>query len=295
MLRAEPRVTQAEKNGIPWREEVQRCESDPSFQARSRRSASVSRARAELFRCSTTQAELARLTDASVAYPEYYLKPFHAYSEGNLNWLAAFEAESATYSMALRVWPAEVKAGALGWRDAQARLRDSFTGALASYAAEHGAAMLRPGARLLDVGCSVGISTRALCAAFPAAARVTGLDLSPYMLSVASLRDKADEGTQAGPKRAWVHGLAEATRLEGASVELYAASFLFHELPQAATAAVLAEAYRVLKPGGVFALTDNNPRSEVIQKLPPALFTLMKSTEPHSDVRRVGYCSLLAC
>ena len=113
---------------------------------------------------------------------------------------------------------------------------------------------------------------------------MTGLDLSPYMLSVASLRDQQQEaGARSGPERAWVHGLAEATGLEGASVDLYAASFLFHELPQDATAAVLAEAFRVLRPGGVFALTDNNPRSEVIQKLPPALFTLMKSTEPHSD------------
>ena len=255
------------------------------------------------------QAEAARLTDARVSYPEYYLKPFHAYSEGNLNWLAAFEAESATYSMALRVWcalalraarrcalrcvadgllarsaarrPAEVKAGALGWRDAQARLRDSFTDALRSYAQQHGARLLQPGAEALDVGCSVGISTRALCAAFPDAKCVTGLDLSPYMLSVASLRDQGQPVS--GPERAWVHGLAEATGLEAASVDLYAASFLFHELPQDATAAVLAEAFRVLRPGGVFALTDNNPSSEVIQKLPPALFTLMKSTEPHSD------------
>ena len=31
------------------------------------------------------------------------------------------------------------------------------------------------------------------------------------------------------------------------------------------------------------AITDNNPKSQVIQNLPPALFTLMKSTEPHSD------------
>ena len=224
---------------------------------------------------------MARLTDASVTYPDYYLKPFHAYSEGNLNWLAAFEAESATYSMALRVWPAEVKAGQLTWRAAQARLRDSFTDALRAYATEHGAAMLAPGARLLDVGCSVGISTRALCAAFPQAARVTGLDLSPYMLSVASLRDAAEP--QVGPAHDWVHGLGEATRLADGSVDLYAASFLFHELPQDATAAVLREAFRVLRPGGVFALTDNNPRSEVIQRLPPALFTLMKSTEPHSD------------
>ena len=51
------------------------------------------------------QAELARLTDPAVAYPDYYLRPFHAYAEGNLNWLCAYEAESATYSMALRVWP----------------------------------------------------------------------------------------------------------------------------------------------------------------------------------------------
>ena len=97
-----------------------------------------------------------------MAYPDYYLKPFHAYSEGNLNCLAAFEAESATYSMALRVWPAEVKAGQLSWRDAQARLRDSFTDALRAYAKQHGARLLQPGAEALDVGCSVGISTRAV-------------------------------------------------------------------------------------------------------------------------------------
>jgi ubiquinone/menaquinone biosynthesis C-methylase UbiE len=230
---------------------------------------------------------LAALTDASVAYPSYYLRPFHAYAEGNLNWLAAFEAESATYSMALRVWPAEVAAGSLGWRDAQARLRDSFTGAVAEYAAKHGCALSASDVHLLDVGCSVGISTRALCDAFPAAARVTGLDLSPFMLAVAAARDAAEAqgsaAAAAASRREWVHGLGEATRLEDDSVALYSASFLFHELPQAPTRDVLAEAHRVLRPGGIFAMVDNNPRSAVIQNLPPALFTLMKSTEPHSD------------
>ena len=47
------------------------------------------------------------IKDEGIEYPEYYLKPFHAYAEGNLCWLAATEAESATYSMALRVWPKE--------------------------------------------------------------------------------------------------------------------------------------------------------------------------------------------
>jgi ubiquinone/menaquinone biosynthesis C-methylase UbiE len=64
---------------------------------------------------------------------------------------------------------------------------------------------------------------------------------------------------------------------------LVAASFMFHELPQAPSDAILREMYRLTVPGGVVAITDNNPRSPVIQGLPPALFTLMKSTEPWSD------------
>ena len=168
---------------------------------------------------------------------------------------------------------------------AQARLRSSFTDALRAYAAQRNSPALAPGAALLDVGCSVGISTRALCGAFPEAGSVTGLDLSPYMLAVAACRE-ADAGAGArpdGPSRRYVHAAGEATGLGPGSVALYAASFLFHELPHAASRAVLAEAHRVLAPGGVFAMCDNDPRSAVIQSLPPALFTLMKSTEPHSD------------
>ena len=59
-------------------------------------------------------------------YPEYYVQPFHAYEEGNLNWLAAFEVESATYSMALRTFPGE----GLSADQAQCRLRDGIHGAL---------------------------------------------------------------------------------------------------------------------------------------------------------------------
>ena len=41
--------------------------------------------------------------------------------------------------------------------------------------------------------------------------------------------------------------------------------------------------HRITAVGGVVAITDNNPKSPVIQNLSPALFTLMKSTEPWSD------------
>ena len=37
-------------------------------------------------------------------YPDYYLKPFHGYNEGNMLWRAAYEAESATLSIAAGYW-----------------------------------------------------------------------------------------------------------------------------------------------------------------------------------------------
>jgi hypothetical protein len=39
------------------------------------------------------------LDRASVNYPEYYKRPFHAYEEGNLCWQAAFEFEPAALTV----------------------------------------------------------------------------------------------------------------------------------------------------------------------------------------------------
>ncbi len=41
----------------------------------------------------------------------------------------------------------------------------------------------------MDVGCSVGVNTRWLAQEFPGAS-VVGLDLSPYFLAVAELRER---------------------------------------------------------------------------------------------------------
>ncbi|XP_071904903.1 uncharacterized protein [Coffea arabica] len=43
------------------------------------------------------------------------------------------------------------------------------------------------------------------------------------------------------------------------------------------------EAFRLLRPGGTFAITDNSPKSKILQELSPVLFMLMKSTEPFLD------------
>lgn len=239
-------IKTAEKNGVAWRKT---CEN---------------------LAASGVQERLADVTNSSVTYPDYYQVPFHAYDQGNLCWLAAFEAEPATHAMALRVWKNEP----LTWEEAQARLRGSFHQVLTDY----GPAQVQD---VLDLGCSIGLSTLALHRYYQSRqsqpVRTVGLDLSPYMLAVAQQRDPQ------GEIAAWIHARAEATGLPDRSFDLITLQFVLHELPHAPTQAIFQEALRLLRPGGTLAIVDNNPKSPVIQNLPPVLFTLMKSTEPWSD------------
>ena len=238
-------IKTAEKNGIPWRKNYRDLEA------------------------SSAKDLLASLTDKDLVYPSYYRVPFHAYEQGNLCWQAAFEAASATYSMGLRVWKDEE----LTWQEAQQRLRHSFYNVLEQY-------LPQTVENILDLGCSVGISTLSLHRYFSQrdmTVGTIGLDLSPYMLAVAQTSDAQQEVSQ------WIHGLGESTGLADNSLDLVTLQFVIHELPRQATKAIFKEVLRILKPGGVMGIVDNNPASPVIQSLPPVLFTLMKSTEPWSD------------
>lgn len=239
-------IKTAEKKGIPWRENYQKLDN------------------------SETRALLEQITNPTVTYPDYYQVPFHAYDQGNLCWQAAFEAASATQSMALRVWPKED----ISWQTAQERLRSSFHQVLGQYSPSHVQ-------DVLDIGCSVGISTLALhryfCQQQNRQIRTVGLDLSPYMLSVAKIQDAQQEIA------AWIHSQAEKTPFADNSFDVITLQFVLHELPSYATEEIFQEIWRILRPGGCLGIVDNNPRSPVIQNLPPALFVLMKSTEPWSD------------
>lgn len=255
-------IQTAEKNGIPWSErssELRNIQSllDKHFNA---------------------------LRSPEVVYPSYYTQEFHAYDEGNLNWNAAHECESATLSMALRVWPEET----LSATEAQNRLRFSFLDIVNNYIENTNGVTFKNPKKILDVGASVGISTFYLARAYPKAEQIIGLDLSPHFLSVALHRQQDVETKKLweadGIERiSWRHAQMENSGLNSEDFDLTCASFVFHELPQEESKEILREMYRVTKRGGVVAITDNNPKSPVIQKLPPVLFTLMKSTEPWSD------------
>jgi ubiquinone/menaquinone biosynthesis C-methylase UbiE len=232
-------IKRAQKIGVNWLEEVQ------TLQSRD------------------WQTELAKVQNPKLSYPEYYLRSFHAYETGNLSWEAAFEVESAAYAVHAKIWP---DAGAQGDR----KLRQSYHDILKRQISNEPQ-------DILDLGCSVGMSTFALQKVYPHA-KITGLDLSPYFLAVAQYRSQQRHATIN-----WIHALAESTGLSDASFDLISIFLVCHELPQAATRQIFAEARRLLRPGGHLAIMDMNPKSEVHKKMPPYILTLLKSTEPYLD------------
>lgn len=232
-------IKRAEKIGVPWTKEAQ------------------------LLSKHDWEPHLAKVQNSQLTYPEYYLRSFHAYDKGGLCWEAAWEAEVAAYAVHAGIWP---EAGVQG----DAKLRQSYHDIIK-------AQIPSQPQDILDIGCSVGMSTFALQAIYPQA-KLTGLDLSPYFLAVA---DYKSQQRQASVN--WVHAAAESTGLADASFDLVSIFLVCHELPQLATKQILGEAKRLLRPGGHLAIMDMNPKSQAYAKMPPYIFTLLKSTEPYLD------------
>lgn len=231
-------INRAELIGVPWRSNVERL------------------------KARNWDREFNAVNNPEIEYPQYYLTSFHAYEKGNLSWEAAWEVESAAYAVHAKIWSD-------GHISGDRLLRESYHDVLTEIEIEP--------EQILDLGCSVGMSTLALQAAYPQA-KVTGVDLSPYFLAVAKYRAK-EKQTQID----WLHAAAEATGLPDASYDLVSACLMFHELPQAASLAVIREASRLLRPGGYLAIMDMNPQSTIFQQMPPYVLTLLKSTEPYLD------------
>lgn len=235
-------IKRAEKLGVSWRENVKQLRSHD------------------------WESERVQIENPQLVYPDYYVCSFHAYEKGNLCWDAALEVESAAYAVHSTIWQ---KTEGINI-DGDPKLRQNYHNALIEQLA------IKP-QDILDVGCSVGMSTFAIQQTYPQA-RVTGLDLSPYFLSVANYRAR-----ERNININWVHAAGEATGLQPKSFDLVSAFLIFHELPQKAAKGIFAEARRLLRDGGYFAMMDMNPQSEAYKTMPPYVFTLLKSTEPYLD------------
>lgn len=116
------------------------------------------------------------------------------------------------------------------------------------------------GARdVADVGCGTGTLAIALARA---GLRTTAVDGDADVLARA--RDKA---RAAGVEIDWRPGLADALPLADGSVDAVVCSLLLHHLVPATKAAALAEARRVLRPGGRLHVADWGAPADPLQRM----------------------------
>lgn len=106
---------------------------------------------------------------------------------------------------------------------------------------------LEPGMRVLDVGCGPGSLAQAVGSKSPAA-RMFGLDPDEAMLRHAQ--------AQNNPGAGWAAGFAQALPFRDGSFDRVTMTLLLHHLLRPEKQAALAEAMRVLRPGGRLLVTD---------------------------------------
>jgi ubiquinone/menaquinone biosynthesis C-methylase UbiE len=183
--------------------------------------------------------EFAEEIDTS-GYPKYYLQNFHYQTDGYLSDTSA------------KLYDLQVELLFGGMADPMRRrilplLKHCF--AQDEQARALGA---KPLPKILDVACGTGRTLRQLRAAFPKAV-LYGTDLSAAYLRKANqlLSQTVGELPQL------LQSNAEALPYQGGYFDAVTSVFLFHELPGKARQNVINECYRVLQPGGTFAICDS--------------------------------------
>lgn len=173
----------------------------------------------------------ARLPEGSNRYPAYYRQNFHYQSDG---W---FSDESAA------IYDTQVEALFTGTANAMRRA------ALAEISRELKGRDQRQ-VKLLEIACGNGSFLASVMDVFPRL-QAAGLDLSPNYTEAA--RKRLQPWSQVDV----LHEAAEAMPLADDSQDIVVSIYLFHELPARVRTDVLKEVARVLKPGGLFILSDS--------------------------------------
>ncbi|NJM75306.1 MAG: class I SAM-dependent methyltransferase [Acaryochloridaceae cyanobacterium RU_4_10] len=126
---------------------------------------------------------------------------------------------------------------------------------------------LQPDMQILDLCCGNGPVTQVLA---QLSHHVTGLDASPKAIARAQ---------QNVPQATFVEAFAEAMPFGDASFDVVHTSMALHEMEVEQRDRILAEVFRVLKPGGIFTLIDFHQPSNPIFWPGLALFLWLFETE----------------
>ncbi|KAH8075330.1 methyltransferase domain-containing protein [Aureococcus anophagefferens] len=156
------------------------------------------------------------------------------------------------------------------------------------------AAPVAPGAApaaslVVDLGCGTAASTRGLRAAFPEA-DVLAYDTSPPFLRTARLLTNVVGGAK---PVVFKERNAEATGLADGSADVVSIQFVLHEVPQQGRAALIAEAKRVLRPGGLLMVLDiaqEYSPSPAMAEGEPYVWGYMRNIK--RDLSKAGFVSL---
>jgi demethylmenaquinone methyltransferase/2-methoxy-6-polyprenyl-1,4-benzoquinol methylase len=135
--------------------------------------------------------------------------------------------------------------------------------------------------KVLDLCCGSGQATQYLV---KSSQDVIGLDISPVSLQ------RAQRNV---PQAKYVEALAEEIPFPDAEFDLVHTSVAMHEMKPAVLQQILKEVYRVLKPGGVFALVDFHKPTNLLFWPGLSLFLLLFETQTSWQLLETDLIELL--
>jgi ubiquinone/menaquinone biosynthesis C-methylase UbiE len=169
--------------------------------------------------------------DALARFPEYYRRNFHYQTDGYLSDHSA------------QIYDHQVEVLFMGSADAMRRQALVPLGAFLD-------GRRVADTRMLDIACGTGRFLTFVRDNYPRLP-VVALDLSPHYLTQARTQLKP------WPDVGFIQGLAETLPFADASFDVVSSVYLLHEVPDEIRRRILAEAARVLRPGGRLILVDS--------------------------------------